>query len=142
MKKLSILLFCVATLSLASCKKQEVYVPATDTTLPNKTIITYINPGDWVQDTDGRTLYSILNLSDVLDPATFENDGILVYISRADDNTYEQIPNVYGLESYSYLVDKTKRTLEIDLQRSDSATYPAARTTKTRVKIVFVTSQI
>ncbi|MGY3054758.1 hypothetical protein ACVWYG_002967 [Pedobacter sp. UYEF25] len=140
MKKLTILFFCVATLSLASCKKQEVYAP--DPVLPNKTIITYINPADWVQDTDGRTLYSILNLSDVLDAATFENDGILVYISRADDNTYEQIPNVYGLESYSYLVDKTKRTLEIDLQRSDSATYPTARTTKTRVKIVFVTSQI
>ncbi|MET4081688.1 hypothetical protein ABIB40_001637 [Pedobacter sp. UYP30] len=140
MKKLTILFFCVATLSLASCKKQTVLQPTTTT--PNRTIIAYINQADWQKDTtDGRTIFSILNISDVLDGPTFEDDGFLVYISRTDNDTYEQIPNVYGLNSYSYVIDKTNKTLEIDLQRSNSATYPDYPTGKTRVKIVLVRSQ-
>ncbi|WP_131536022.1 hypothetical protein [Pedobacter nototheniae] len=140
MKKLIILMLCIVTLGLASCKKDTVYVPDTNY-LPNKTIIAYVNPADWKQDTDGQTLYSIINISDVLDAVTFEDDGILVYVSRGDNDTYEQIPNVYSLNSYSYLVDKFAKTIEIDLQRSDRTSYPTTPTTRTRVKIVLVRSQ-
>jgi len=129
-------MFCIATLGLASCKKDTIVQD-----IPNRTIITYINPSNWTADSDGITLYSIINIADVLDEATFEQDGILVYISRGDNNTYEQIPNVYNLDSYSYLVDKQSKTLEIDLQRSDRSSYPLTPTTRTRVKIVLVRSQ-
>ena len=136
MKKLTILFLCIATLGLASCKKDTIVQD-----IPNRTIIAYVNPGDWKQDTDGITLYSVLNISDVLDGITFEDDGILVYISRLDNNTYEQIPNVYNLNSYSYAVDKASGTLELDLQRSDRSTYPSFPTTRMRIKIVIVRSQ-
>jgi len=136
MKKLTILMLCIATLGLASCKKETLVQ-----NIPNKTIIAYVNPSDWKQDVDGITLYSIINISDVLDEATFEDDGILVYISRGDVDNYEQIPNVYAFNSYSYLVDKVNKTLEIDLQRSDRSSYPAFPTSKTRIKIVLVRSQ-
>ncbi len=137
MKKLTILMLCIVTLGLSACKKETIVQ-----NIPNRTIITTINPSDWRQDTDGATLYSLINIADVLDGATFEQDAILVYISRDDNNTYEQIPNVYNLNSYSYLIDKVAKTLEIDIQRSDKQTlYPSIPTTKTRIKIVIVRSQ-
>jgi len=136
MKKLTFLLLCITTLGLVSCKKDTIIQ-----NIPNQTIIATINPTDWRQDTDGSTLYSILDISDVLDEATFEDDGILVYISRGDNDTYEQIPNVYGLVSYSYLVDKFAKTIEIDAQRSDRTGYPPTPASRTRIKIVLVRSQ-
>lgn len=142
MKKLTLLLFCIATLVLASCKKTTVIQQ--DNSLPNQTVLFTINAGDWTQDTqDGQTLFKILDLSKYLDPATFENYGLLVYISEGDNDTYSQIPNVYNQLSYSYLLDKNKRSLEIDLQRSDRATqYPTIPNFPIRVKVVFVTSQL
>lgn len=133
MKKLSLLLLCIATLGLASCKKDTIVQRSN-----NLTIIKYIEPNQWQLSTDGLTYYAVINESRI-DPRTFEDDGILTYISRGDNNSYEQLPFVYNVDAYSYLIKQG--SIEIDIQSSDNQdTAPIKPTTRTRVKIVLIES--
>ena len=133
MKKLTLLLICIASLGLASCKKDTIVQSAN-----NLTIIKYIEPNQWQLSTDGLTYYAVINESRI-DPRTFEDDGILTYISRGDNNTYEQLPFVYNVDAYSYVI--RQGSIEIDIQSSDNQdTAPIKPTTRTRVKIVLIES--
>ncbi|RDC56098.1 hypothetical protein DU508_10765 [Pedobacter chinensis] len=132
MKKLTILMLCIATLGLVSCKKETIITPN------NLTIIKYINPSDWKASTDGFTLSAALPDNNI-DIRTFENDGILVYISRGDNNVYEQLPFTYDTQAFSYAVSEGR--IDIDLQSSDfQHAIPDRPTTRTRVKIVLIES--
>ncbi|MFD0942004.1 hypothetical protein [Pedobacter boryungensis] len=133
MKKLTLILICIATLGLASCKKDTIVQSAN-----NLTIIKYIEPNQWKLSDDGYTYYATINESRI-DPRTFEDDGILTYISRGDNNTYEQLPFVYNVDAYSYVI--RQGSIEIDIQSSDNQdTTPIKPTTRTRVKIVLIES--
>lgn len=133
MKKLTLLLICIASLGLASCKKDTIVQSAN-----NLTIIKYIDANQWQSSADGFTLSASL-IDNRIDDRTFEDDGILVYISRNDGNYYEQLPFVYDVNSYSYTVSKGR--IDIDIQSSDfQSAIPDKPTTRTRVKIVLIES--
>ena len=134
MKRITLLLLCIATLGLASCKKDTIVQNGAN----NLTIIKYIEPNQWQASADGFTYSAVLNDSRI-DDRTFEDDGILVYISRGDGNSYEQLPFVYDVQAYSYAV--SKGAIAIDLQSSDfQSAIPDRPTTRTRVKIVLIES--
>ncbi len=134
MKKITLLLICIATLGLASCKKDTIVQNGAN----NLTIVKYIEPNQWQLSSDGFTYTAVVNDSRI-DSRTFEDDGILVYISRGDNNTYEQVPFVYDVQSYSYSV--SQGSIGIDLQSSDfQAAVPTRPTSRTRVKIVLIES--
>lgn len=134
MKKLTLLLLCIATLGLASCEKDTIIQNGAN----NLTIIKYIEANQWQLSADGKTYYAILNDARI-DDRTFEDDAILVYTSVGDGNSYEQLPFVYNVDAYSYSVQKG--SIEIDIQSSDyQATQPIKPTTRTRVKIVLLES--
>ncbi|MBB2144061.1 hypothetical protein GM921_01060 [Pedobacter sp. LMG 31464] len=133
MKKLTLILICIASLGLASCKKDTIVQSAN-----NLTIIKYIEANQWQSSADGFTLSASLS-DNRIDDRTFEDDGILVYISRNDGNFYEQLPFVYDVQSYSYTVSKGR--IDIDIQSSDfQSAIPDKPTTRTRVKIVLIES--
>ena len=134
MKKLTLLLLCIATLGLASCKKDTIVQNGSN----NLTLIKYIEPNQWQLSNDGFTYSATINDNNI-DARTFEDDGILVYVSRGNTNTYEQLPFVYDVEAYSYSV--TQGSITIDIQSSDfQAATPIKPTTRTRVKIVLIES--
>ncbi|MGE6220871.1 hypothetical protein ACQKCH_13670 [Nubsella zeaxanthinifaciens] len=133
MKKLTLLLLCVATLGLVSCKKDTIVNSAPN----NLTIIKYIEPSAWSL-VDNYT-YSVTLQDSRIDKRTFEDDGILVYVSRGNTNFYEQIPFVYDTQAYSYTV--SQGSISIDIQSSDFQTAaPVKPNSTTRVKIVLLES--
>ncbi|RZL43505.1 MAG: hypothetical protein EOP00_22515 [Pedobacter sp.] len=134
MKKLNLLFICIATLGLASCKKDTIVQNGAN----NITLIKYIEPSAWQLSQDGLTYYAVLNDTRI-DTRTFEDDAILTYISRGDNNSYEQLPFVYNVDAYSYVIKPG--SIEIDIQSSDNQdTQPIKPTTRTRVKIVLIES--
>ena len=136
MKKYLLLLF-IASIGLSSCTK-EVFVP--DDTLPNQTIIAYINPNQWIPSSDGYTLSAEIPVSQI-DEDTFFNDDISLMISRNDNNIYEKIPFVYDGQAYSY--DVAPGSVKLYIQTSgDNILTPVRPTSRVRVKIVLITSSI
>ena len=134
MKKLTLLLLCVATLGLASCQKDTIVNDKPN----NLTIIKYIEPNAWALSTNGFT-YDASISDNRIDERTYQNDGILVYVSRGNTSFYEQIPFVYDAQSYSYTVEPGR--LSIDIQSSDfQEAAPIKPTTTMRVKIVLLES--
>lgn len=133
MKNLTLLILCIASLGLASCKKDTIVQNAN-----NLTIIKYIEPNQWSSSADGFTLSAALTDSRI-DARTFEDDAILVYVSRGDGNFYEQLPFVFDVQAYSYTVSQGR--VDIDIQSSDfQSAVPDKPTTRTRVKIVLIES--
>jgi len=137
MKKYLLLLLCTVTIGLSSCEK-EVYIP--NDTLPNITILKYVNPNQWLSSDNARTLSIDIPVSEI-DRDTFENDDISLMISRQDDDTYEKIPFVYNAQSYSYEVRPGFVTLYIQTS-GDSQLIPVRPSSTTRVKIVLVRSSL
>jgi hypothetical protein len=134
MKKISLLLLCIATLGLASCKKETFVNSAPN----NLTIIKYIEPSAWTLSNDGFT-YSATIMDNRIDQRTYNDDGVLVYVSRGNTNFYEQIPFVYDALSYSYTV--TPGSISFDVQSSDfQQATPVKPNSTMRVKIVLLES--
>lgn len=127
MKK-SMLLICLAVLmTAAGCKKEFI--------VPNRTIITSLNPGNWIPMNGGRTYSASIDMPEI-DDYFHDYGAVLVYVSF-DDQTYEQVPQVYNGIAYSYVSRRGQIVLEI--QSSDgvgTVTPPGA----IRVKIVLVES--
>ncbi len=132
MKKFTILMLCIVTLGLASCKKEALVTPN------NLTIVKYINPNDWQSSANRFTLSASL-IDSRIDLRTLEDDGILVYVSRGDNGVYEQLPFTYDTQAYSYAASEGR--IDIDLQSSDfQEAIPDRPSTVTRVKIVLIES--
>ena len=138
MKKLTLLLFCVATLGLASCKK-EVFIP--EQILPNQTLETVISPSQWVYSENNKRLSTTINFPEI-DEITFKNDGVLVYIYP--DNAvpeYKQLPLVFDAQAYSYIV--RRGSITIDIQTSgDTKLEPFKPTIPIGLRVVIITSKI
>ncbi|WP_379093665.1 hypothetical protein [Pedobacter sp. UC225_65] len=134
MKKLTLLLICIASLGLASCKKDTII----NQTTPNITVIRDIASNAWTLSSNGLTYYSVLSVP-AINQYSLDNDGILVYISYDNGVSYLPAPFVYDIDAYSTVI--TKGQVEIDIQSSDNqATQPRKPTGTTRVKIVIVAS--
>jgi len=135
MKKLALLLLCVATLGLASCKKDTIV----NQTTPNITIVKNITPSQWLPSSDGLTLSAEIR-DNLIDKFHVDNEGTLVYISYNNGQSYIQLPFVYNIDAYSYEV--YDGGLSIDIQSSDfQDRAPVRPSSNVRIKIVLIASE-
>ncbi|GGE68514.1 hypothetical protein EV200_10191 [Pedobacter psychrotolerans] len=132
MKKLTILMLCIATLGLASCKK--------DTIVQNNnsilTVVRDVPTSAWVLSNDRNTFTSEISVPEI-DQFHIDNEGTLVYISYNNGASYIALPFVYNTDAFSYEV--YQGGVAIDVQSSDyQATQPRKPTSTVRIKIVLV----
>lgn len=126
MKRLLLPLFAIL-FSLASCTKEYV--------VPNKTIVTELQAGNWVSSNGGRNYTAAINMPEI-DDFVNENHGVLVYISFGNF-AYEQIPQVYSGVSYSYYTRPGQIVMELQGSDGTSIVSPPGSMT---VKIVLIES--
>lgn len=99
-KLLSILCVSIIALTAASCKKETI-VQGGNT---NRTVYR-TNVTNWTPTTDGGGAYVVdLNIPE-LDKTYSENGAVLVYITPAGSTEWEQIPEVFGGNSFSFTHD-------------------------------------
>ncbi|MEJ7692963.1 hypothetical protein [Daejeonella sp.] len=127
--KRSILLICLSLLVFAAgCKKEMI--------VPNRTIITTLNSGSWIQSNGGRTYTAAIDMPEI-DNYFNDHGGVLVYISFDNGGTYEQVPQVYNGVSYSYITRTGKIVMEIQSSDGIGTVTPPGTV---RVKIVLIDS--
>ena len=102
---------------------------------PNRTIITTLSPGDWIQSNGGRSYSAAIDMPEI-DDYVNENNGILVYFSF-EDGTYEPLPEVYNGVSYSYITRIGQIVVEIQSSDGISVVTPPGGV---KVKIVLIDS--
>jgi hypothetical protein len=134
MKNKLLLLLCIASLGLASCKK-DTYIQE----VQNKTIILTIPPSEWKVENNGRTITTDV-LVDEIDQFNVEIEGVLVYLDHpVNVNSYIQLPYVYNGATYTY--EHFNGGIAIDIQRSEFSTQnPTVPTVPIRVKVVLIPS--
>lgn len=96
MKKLTILMLCIVTLGLASCKKDTIVQNT-----PNITLYKTIQPNQWLSGSDANGLYYYVDIMDNR-IEQYEDDGIILSFARFNDDGYDALPFTYGTDSYSY----------------------------------------
>ena len=126
--KRSLIFICLSLItSIAGCKKEMV--------VPNRTIITTLNSGNWLQNTGGRTYTAAINMPEI-DNYFNDHGAVLVYISF-ENGTYEQVPQVYNGVSYSYITRTGQIILEIQSSSGLGTVTPPGTV---KVKIVLINS--
>jgi len=132
--RLLLVLFCIATLGLASCKK-DTYIQETQ----NRTIILTIAPSAWNVSSDGRTITTDVKIPEI-DQLNVDIEGVLVYLDHpVNVDSYIQLPYVYSGATYSY--EHFNGGVAIDIQRSEFSTQnPTRPTVPIRVKVVLIPS--
>ncbi|HEY1010605.1 MAG TPA: hypothetical protein VGE58_10865, partial [Daejeonella sp.] len=114
-------------LSVMSCTKEYI--------VPNRTIVTELRSGNWVNTNGGRNYTAAISMPEI-DDFVNENHGVLVYISFGD-RSFEQIPQVYSGVSYSYYTKPGQIVMEIQASDGTSVITPPGSMT---VKIVLIES--
>lgn len=129
-----LLLLCIASIGLASCKK-DTYIQDT----PNRTIILTIKPSQWTIANEGRTITTDLEIPEI-DQFNVDVEGILVYLDHpVNVNGYIALPYTYSGNSYSF--EHFNGGIAIDIQRSEFSTRnPTPPTVEIRVKVVLIPS--
>jgi len=134
MKKLLSIVCCVMILfTVSSCTKQYI------TPNPNQTVYANLASTDWTAFTDAagvKSYRAVINVNQ-LDDASVKYDGVLIAFSYDDGATYEQLPEVYGNLSYSYIYYNGK--IEINAQTADGTT-AIQPTDPIKAKIILVYS--
>ncbi|MET3113927.1 hypothetical protein AAKU52_001659 [Pedobacter sp. CG_S7] len=134
MKQSFLLLLCIATLGLSSCKK-ETFIQET----PNRTINIDIQPNQWVRSSDGFTYTATLNIKEI-DQVTLDDEGVLVYLPHPT-NVNSSIPLPYTFDTQAYSYEIFNGGIAIDLQSSDfQNAVPIAPTKAIKAKIVIIPS--
>ncbi len=119
MKKLALLLLCIATLGLASCKK-DTYIT---NELRAKTYNRYIEPNQWVRNSNGT--YSFTWNRAEFDQITLEDEGVLVYFTHpVSDNSDVQLPYTFNYTVYSYELFNGGITFDVQDSRNLSNSVP------------------
>lgn len=124
MKRLALLILCIATLGLASCKKEFL--------TPNRTII-FDKPSNSWQLLQGTTNTYYVDLqANEIDDFSILNEGVLVYISTdgLNETGYFQIPN--SAQNYDY---------DIFTGYIRVYSYGPPPTNTSRIKVVLVASE-
>ena len=135
MKKLTLLLICIASLGLASCKKDTII----NQTTPNRTVVINVASAAWTLSSDRLTYSTILNIPEI-NQFSLDNEAVLVYISYDNGATYLQMPFVYNVDAYSTVISKGK--VQIDIQSSDNQdTQPIKPSGNVRVKVVLIAAE-
>ncbi|RZK42836.1 MAG: hypothetical protein EOO90_05790 [Pedobacter sp.] len=142
MKNLTLLLLCIASLGLASCKKDTIINET-----QNKTITVDVLPNQWVLD-NARNTY-VVQLDKIasfpeIDNYHIDNEATLVYVSYPNTSNnfteYSQLPFVYNLASYSFTV--YNGGVEVYIQNSDTQNVdPVRPTSRVRFKVVLIASR-
>ena len=126
--KRSLIFICLSLIIfIAGCKKEMI--------VPNRTIITTLNSGNWVQNSGGRTYTAAINMPEI-DNYFNDHSAVLVYISF-ENGTYEQVPQVYNGVSYSYITRTGQIILEIQSSSGLGTVTPPGTV---KVKIVLINS--
>ncbi len=126
----SLIFICFSLLIFsAGCKKEMI--------VPNRTIITTLNSGNWTQSNGGRTYTAAIDMPEI-DNYFNENGGVLLYISFDNGGTYEAVPQVYNGVSYSYLTRPGQIVIEIQSSDGVGTVTPPGTV---RVKIVLIESE-
>ncbi|MCX3266025.1 hypothetical protein [Pedobacter agri] len=132
MKKLTILMLCIVTLGLASCKKETVYLE-----LKAKTYNRYIEPNQWVQNSNGT--YSFTWNKAEFDDITLGDEGVLVYFTHpTNDNSDIQLPYTFNYTTYSY--ELFNGGVTFDAQDSRNLTNSIRPNYRILVKVVVIPS--
>lgn len=127
MKKI-LLMFLPVLLLVASCEKNYL--------VPNKTIIVNVASGSWLP-LNGKTSYkTAINLPE-LDSYINEQGGVLVYLSFGEE-AYEQIPQVFKGESYSFVTRPGQLVLQNEYLNGAIMEFPPQNMT---VKIILMESE-
>jgi len=135
MKNLTLLFLCIATLGLASCKKDTII----NQTTPNRTVVLNVASSAWTLSANRLTYSVVLNVPEI-DQFSLDNEAVLVYISYDSGATYLQMPFVYNVDAYSTVISKGK--VQIDIQSSDNQdTQPIKPTGNVRVKVVLIAAE-
>lgn len=126
--KRSLFFVCLALIVLAAgCKKEMI--------VPNRTIITTLNTGNWIRLDGGRTYTASIDMPEI-DNYFNDHGGVLVYISF-DNGTYEQVPQTYNGVSYSYVTRAGQIVMEIQSSDGTGTVTPPGTV---KVKIVLIES--
>lgn len=127
MKKLTLLLFCIATLGLASCKKDTII----NQTTPNRTIIFDRTSAQWTLNSNGG-FYTDLVASEI-DLINLRDEGVLVYIATdgVNETGYYQLPN--AVSNFDYEIYEGRIRIYYD-----GTTRP---TSTTRIKVVLIAAE-
>lgn len=135
MKKLTLLILCIATLGLASCEKETIIQE-----VKGRTYNFTINPRDWVRGNNGQQ-YSYVWNSSAIDQITFDDEAVLLYISHPDEPDIDlALPATYNSVSYSYRVSNSG--VRVDIQSADvQATVINPPATQIKAKLVILPSR-
>ena len=132
MKKLTILMLCIVTLGLASCKKDTIVQNT-----PNITLYKTIQPNQWQRATDNGIYFYV----DMIDSRIeeFIDDGIILSFARFNDDGFDALPFNYGPDSYSY--SSFPGRIRVYLQNNNNRTVePLRPTADITARIVLVAS--
>jgi hypothetical protein len=106
-KLLSILCVSIIALTAASCKKETI-VQGGNT---NQTVYA-TNVTDWTLVTEnGRSYYKTDINVPKLDKTYSENGAVLVYIANTGDTQWEQVPEVFAGQAFSFTHDVGRVTI-------------------------------
>lgn len=133
MKQSFLLILCIATLGLASCKKDTIIQET-----PNRTFNYDIQPNQWVLS-DDFTYTAQLDIPE-FDQISLQDEGVLVYLSHpVSASSYVQLPYTFDTDAYSY--EHFDGGIAIDIQSSDrQATTPVRPNVPIKAKIVLIPS--
>ncbi|RZL32489.1 MAG: hypothetical protein EOO96_13965 [Pedobacter sp.] len=135
MKKLTLLFICIASLGLASCKKDTII----NQTTPNRTVVLNVASSAWSLSSDNYTYFVNLSVPEI-DDIAMADEAVLVYISFDNGVTYLQMPFVYDVDAYSTVI--SKGNVEIDIQKADAQqTAPRKPTANAKVKVVIIAAE-
>ena len=135
MKNLTLLFICIASLGLASCKKDTII----NQTTPNRTVVLNVASSAWALSSDNYTYYVNLSVPEI-DDIAMADEAVLVYISFDNGVTYLQMPFVYDVDAYSTVI--SKGNVEIDIQKADAQqTAPRKPTANAKVKVVIIAAE-
>jgi hypothetical protein len=135
MRQKILLLLCMATLGLASCKKDTIIQDS-----PNRTIITTIPVTAWKPYDNGRGYTAEVSIPEI-DQLNVDIEGILVYLDHpAETSSYIAVPYVYAGNSYSF--EHYNGGVAIDIQTATFGTALAIKpTVPIRIKVVLIPSR-
>lgn len=135
MKRSLLLLLCIATLGLASCKKETIIQET-----PNRTFEYTIQPSQWTSNSNGLNFTAELDIPEI-DQITLDDEGVLVYMDHPTiAGSQIALPFVYDTNSYTFEI--FNGGIAIDIQSSDKqATAPVRPTKPVKVKILVLPSQ-
>lgn len=134
MKKLTLLLLCITTLGLVSCKK-DTYITQE---LKAKTYNYEILRTDWKRNADGSFTANWVNKK--FDGITLEDEGVMVYFEHPLTNSsFIQLPYTFNYSAFSY--ELYNGGIRFDVQDTNNLANSVAPDYDILVKVVVVPSE-